>query len=779
MEIERSLPLLLSTAQTEHDQHVYCKTRKSVFRLNNVPFVAQSRYYHKMGSYDSGSGSKDDRDEDDDEEYEEYEDISGGNRLLGFMFGNVDNSGDLDIDYLDEDAKEQLAAVADKLGPSLTDIDLSVNSPQGPADPADQGAHYPLEMSKANIKTPGLNMNPESKRKLVMVVKFLGTSECMLYAHVGYEVSVGHGAFCNSYMWRDVQCAQRILCLQFYMSDYFWAGEMDYDQKAEDAVDYEDIDEQYEGPETQAVSEEDHLLPQKEYFSAEVSLATLKPTTSLFDDENYDEDDEFENEQELVDQETKVSIISLSGEQDACVTAVPEGEKSLEDDLQVGSLGTEEDMVVGVEDHDEELADILEGALDGQDSALLPVLCVEEGLVILRFSEIFGIHEPLKKREKREQRYSIHKDRYNALDISDLVEEDEEVYLKGSSQGSFVKDAHVVQHDTSLNDDDSELANFGFVQDATPTSGQYDELRKVSYFSAEPMKEDLNLNLPAGWQSTLSPNFFPLDQHDWEEDILWDSSPSASENSFKSAEITGTDLETALIGDSELEPRQCSLHSELSVKDEKDHSTVLHNSHVLLEPFGSRNSSDHINNSFVESRCHPQILRLESQLDLDNINHGDGRRENCSSELCQFDALKRFSELALQNRDMMDGSWLDNIMWEPLDAVEKPKLILDLQDEQMLFEILDNKDNKHLELHAGAMIVTRSVKSSSLDSFELSGHKYQCDWKFNIANDKFYMNGKISQQLQTNSNKRIPHGIRVHHSAPALKLQTMKLKLSK
>ena len=36
---------------------------------------------------------------DDDEEYEEN---GQGNRLLGFMFGNVDNSGDLDVDYLDE-----------------------------------------------------------------------------------------------------------------------------------------------------------------------------------------------------------------------------------------------------------------------------------------------------------------------------------------------------------------------------------------------------------------------------------------------------------------------------------------------------------------------------------------------------------------------------------------------------------------------------------------------------------------------------------------------------
>lgn len=33
---------------------------------------------------------------------DDYEDAGGGNRFLGFMFGNVDNSGDLDADYLDE-----------------------------------------------------------------------------------------------------------------------------------------------------------------------------------------------------------------------------------------------------------------------------------------------------------------------------------------------------------------------------------------------------------------------------------------------------------------------------------------------------------------------------------------------------------------------------------------------------------------------------------------------------------------------------------------------------
>uniref|UniRef100_A0A7N2MZG8 Uncharacterized protein n=1 Tax=Quercus lobata TaxID=97700 RepID=A0A7N2MZG8_QUELO len=121
-----------------------------------------------------------------------------------------------------QDAKEHLAALADKLGPSLTDIDLSERSPQIPADTTEQ----------------------------------------------------------------------------------------DCDEKAGDAVDYEDFDEQYEGPEIQATSEEDHLSPKKEYFSTDVSLASLKPT-SVFDDENYDE--ELEQEHEVVDNNLEVQTTSLTG----------------------------------------------------------------------------------------------------------------------------------------------------------------------------------------------------------------------------------------------------------------------------------------------------------------------------------------------------------------------------------------------------------------------------------------------------------------------------------
>lgn len=45
--------------------------------------------------------------------------------------------------------------------------------------------------------------------------------------------------------------------------------------------------------------------------------------------------------------------------------------------------------------------------LDDKSSTPLPMLCVEDGAVILRFSEIFGNFEPMKKREKEDRKYTI------------------------------------------------------------------------------------------------------------------------------------------------------------------------------------------------------------------------------------------------------------------------------------------------------------------------------------------------------------------------------------
>ncbi|KAJ6289936.1 hypothetical protein OIU78_025791 [Salix suchowensis] len=623
------------------------------------------------GGYDSGSAS-------DDDEEEEYEEVSG-NRFLGFMFGNVDNSGDLDADYLDEDAKEHLAALADKLGSSLTEIDLSVKSRQTSTD----------------------------------------------------------------------------------------AAEQDYDAKAEDAVDYEDFDEQYEGPEIQAVNEEDYLLSKNDYILSE---STLQPPTS--DNEDYDEgvEEELEKEPVVSDKIIEIQAASLSGQQDVGVVSGVGVEKSSQDDVELGSMDSESSDAKSEDIHEEE-ADHVKGALDRKGPTPLPILCIEDGMEILKFSEIFSIHEPLKKGKKRDHRYSIFKEKYTSMDVSDIVEADEEAFLKDSGQ-LFPSHLHLNQHDISiLSEDAAELARFGTVHGAIKTSAQIEEQRKNSYLSAEPMNEEME------WKSPVHSKFYPLDEHDWEERILWDNSPAISDNSVESFDLSGPDPGSSFIRESEQVTSPQNLHSELPVELNENFSNFLQNrSSVLLESFGSEDSSEPGNLPFSESRFHPQLLRLESQMQVDSPSYVDDRRENNSAELHESDAVRRFSKLTLQNRDLMEGSWLDNIIWEPYETNIKPKLILDLQDKQMLFEILDHRDSKHLQHHSGAMIITRPLKQRV--SHELLCHENQSGWQFNIANDKFYMNRKISQQLQSNSSKRTAYGIKIHHSAPAIKLQTMKLKLS-
>ncbi|XP_009614597.1 transcription initiation factor TFIID subunit 1 isoform X1 [Nicotiana tomentosiformis] len=625
--------------------------------------------------YESGGTSRDGRDEDDEDEYEE---AGGGNRLLGFMFGNVDYSGDLDVDYLDEDAKEHLAALADKLGPSLTEIDLSAKSPQASADVAEQ----------------------------------------------------------------------------------------DYDEKAEDAVDYEDIDEQYEGPEIQTVTEEDLLLPKRDYFSSEVALATLENRASVFDDENYDEDDnEEEKEQEVVENTAEVPSTPEKGEYNDDAEVIFHGKKLPEEVLSPDAPESSEDV-------QEEEPITMEEPVDGQSSLPLPVLCVEDGMAILKFSEIFALHEPRKKADKRERRCSVPEDKYKAMDTLDIVEEDEVTLLRGSYQDfPWLRKAPVHQ-DSALTFLDNEPGTVQGIDELKPKIEKTD-----SCCSAKPMKENLSMDLSANWSSPICPEFYPLDQQDWEDRIIWDNSPPVSDNTAESCEISGPDCETLTHKQLDVEAESQCFQSEKEIEPrEKGHSSFFSCS-VSVEPFGSKQPSGHLDISLSEGRYHPQLLRLQSRLNADRQKSTDTVKDGATDESLSSDALRRFSKLTLQNRDIMEESWVDNIIWEPDQPFPKPKLIYDLQDEQMLFEVLDNRDGQQLLHHAGAMITTGLMKPSNGDSAELYGLG-GLSGRFNIANDKFYLNRKSTQQLKSHSKKRTAHGLKVLHSIPALKLQTMKAKLS-
>ncbi|XP_062178664.1 transcription initiation factor TFIID subunit 1-like isoform X2 [Phragmites australis] len=587
----------------------------------------------------------------DDDDDEDYEEPGGGNHFLGFMFGNVDDSGDLDADYLDEDAKEHLFALADKLGPSFKDIDLIKSSP-APTDPSEQ----------------------------------------------------------------------------------------DYDEKAEDAVDYEDIDEEYDGPEVDATTEEDNVLSKKDYFLSAAVYASVNSTVSVFDEENYDEDDEPPNDNESPGHNAVQNFSSVSTEQLDLATS--RDELALE---KIGSLShPEESMDFEYEVLQNEVG-TEEGQLEPESATSLPVLCVEDGNVILRFSEIFGIQEPVRKVRTDHHKRPVNKE-LQITNVADIVEEDEELFLRSTIQNfSTLKHIHMNEDFVGSDSDES-------ISDVT--------LRlKDSCLSEQPMK-DAHKDIRTVHGSPVCPDFYPLQHDDWENAIIWDNSPATeSQPCLESCVISEESVDTH--GDDQAKDYgQASGCSDIQSK--------IHGSPVIKEPYGCTEMPAPANYRFPGNNYPP--LTKEDNLDhieLDNLD-----------ETVKIDTMQRLNNLCLLNRELLDGSWLDNIIWEPSEDTPKPKLIFDLRDDQMLFEILDEKNVDHLRSHARAMIVSQSMKTSTSTVENFDNQAKTLSGRFNISNDKFYSNRKMSQQAKSHTKKRALMGIKVVHSAPAHKLQTMKPKLS-
>lgn len=366
--------------------------------------------------------------------------------------------------------------------------------------------------------------------------------------------------------------------------------------------------------------------------------------------------------------------------------------------------------------------------------------------------------------------------------MSDNVEEDEEAFLKGSCQCVFSgKHSFLAEDDLfPAKENDEQEMMFNIQEGSSMLHTQDDDQKKDSCLPAQPMKEGVEVDLSAGWLSPSCHKFYPLYQQDWEDEIVWGNSPSASHQSSESCLISGPESEAFINSELEVEVSLQKLGSKFQMEpSEKDQSSFLCSYPILVEPLGSRNSSELSDFPTSKRSFHPQILRLGSCSTMDDSNHLERSKEDAGNEEhCRGDTIRLFSKLSLQNKELVEGSWLDKIIWEPSESISRPKLILDLQDEQMLFEIPDSKDGRQLRAHAGAMIVTRSLKSSYGDSHDLSGQGPSIG-SFNISNDKYYSNRKTSQQSKSHAKKRAVHGVKVMHSVPALKLQTMKPKLSK
>lgn len=618
-----------------------------------------------------------------DEDEEDYEDDGGENRMFGFMFGNVDDFGELDVDYLDEDAKEHLSALASKLGPSLTDLEVSVK--RSPATFSD-------------------------------------------------------------------------------------IPEQDYDQKADNAVDYEDIEEQYEGPEVQVGSEEDAGLSKDESYYAEAALAGPSNLGApILDEDNYDEEEEenLEKEAEIMETNVEADNVSLAEE---CIPSIMEREVSL-------NKAVNENDNVELDVNTETASSLALEETDNTTGNLLPVLYKEDGKVVLRFSEIFGTKESCKTVERKSsQRYSTLKERVNALENADTLEEDDELFLRGK----LVNMIHQEYHE-KIGDSIEEVDHGDRQGVCTSTSEEIDwDGRTHSCLWAQPMKDGDSHNLLGHMESFPSPNFYPLDQQEWEDGILWDFPPV---NNSKSGEeykvLVGKQAhEDTNIINNEMRTVCNHLGRDKLHTMERSDSNFLLNYPISVESFDQKLAQEE--GELLTSRgiCHPQMLRLESCSKLDKLQPIVPEVPKTVAISFQDDVIiKYFRKLSLQNTDLLEGSWVDRIVWEDSKDVQKEKLIFNLQDDQMLFEVLDTKEGRHLRAHAGAMVISRSAKTSTVEPGDLSSQTASIA-RFNISNDKYYSNRKLSQQQKSHTKKRSFHGIKVVHSLPAMRLQTMKPKLS-
>ena len=326
--------------------------------------------------------------------------------------------------------------------------------------------------------------------------------------------------------------------------------------------------------------------------------------------------------------------------------------------------------------------------------------------------------------------------------VADIVEDDEEIILRSTIQ-NFSTLNHIQMNEDFVESDSDES-----ITDVT--------LRlKDSCLSEQPMKDAHTVQ-----RSPVCPDFYPLEHDDWENDIIWNNSPSTDRQPCakicESEESVDTHRDDQ--GNDYGQVSRCW-----------DVQSKSNGSPVIEEPFGCTEMPAPANYNSPGNNYPPLT-------NDDNIDH---IRPNNLDEAVKINTMLRLNNLSLLNRELLEGSWLDNIIWDPSEGTPKPKLIFDLKDDHMLFEILDEKNADHLRSHASAMIVSQSMKTSTPTVENFDNQAKTLSGRFNISNDKFYSNRKTPQQAKSHTKKRALMGIKVVHSAPAHKLQTMKPVLSK
>lgn len=381
-------------------------------------------------------------------------------------------------------------------------------------------------------------------------------------------------------------------------------------------------------------------------------------------------------------------------------------------------------------------------------------------------------------------------------DFAEDLEMDEEDVLKTCAAADYRQPDYseaVLSHVTSEDDADeveessceashSSLGLHAAEQDWRPQLRS----RKTHFVTAEPMKSNsCEWELASRWaQQVAAANFEPIYQQDWELQIVWGDGPSRQDEvpsgdgrkTFSSPDTSGEILRSALSPPSEEMPEETSVSFPVGPAG-KENMRPCNSQYkpVLIEPLSKPFRK------VPTMHRHPQMLRLEAlptgQMCSDQVKE-DSQADGSASDL-----VERFKELDVKSRfvntELESCKWLDRVHWgdqRPGDALKKSPIIFDLRDPAMVFEIPDTKEAQGLRSHAAAMVVAPQLKDSVVEEAHTVSLALA---QFNISNDKYYTTKKQTQQQKSHTKKRAAHGLKVMHSLPAIKLQTMKPKLTK
>ena len=157
-------------------------------------------------------------------------------------------------------------------------------------------------------------------------------------------------------------------------------------------------------------------------------------------------------------------------------------------------------------------------------------------------------------------------------------------------RGKFVNMIHQGYHEKI--DDSIEEVGHGDRQGVcTSTSEEIDwDGRTHSCIWAQPMKDGDSHNLLGHMEAFLSPNFYPLDQQEWEDCILWDVSPVNNSKSGDEDKVrVGKQAhEDTNIINNELINECNHLESDIQTIMERSDSNFLLNYPISVESFDQK-----------------------------------------------------------------------------------------------------------------------------------------------------------------------------------------------